>query len=727
MYKATPIAALLAISVIAAVMEAADPGPPSPSPFLRLAIVDKSGSMTADRLNVARTELVRLARQLPPSPSHPFVVIPFDSSVRNVRTFTDLPAMEQFMSSLTAGGGTNIAVGLGQAVDQLKRYPDTPNVCILLYTDGEDGMQDQIAAQEAKLDALFADRQTRGFDQTVVFCKRWQGAGAQLVQQLADRGHARIIDAAELNLVPVTLDPQIGVADVRWLDDKPMTLEIDLDALIAAHGQDSPYNGPPLLLECVTPQADGDIRVPITPADPASAALTIRLPIQPKTALVGGHVQLQFKLGEPQPTYGDESVILPMLTLDRITVPIKIPPTKFRTLVTASIEQIDPGTWTDAIRLQPAFPLRLTLDVSTVDNAAWTCPVPFRLTPQKGTKILDGKDTLLLHGPGKYELALRASGTPTSKPADGRLPEFRVAFRVHPETTPPNVRFEPAEVDFEQSFPAPPPIVTNISARIVAVSQPRWADLRHAISTFDADLAVSVDGPIWPGAKLTVRCPPPVRDLQITPAVLHQGSQMIRLQVLAILPSAPTEDELIFRIVPPAQQGAVRLHADKPFSCSLTSPSPLRLAFSDGSRIPRCFRTIHRKTTHPVQLSVTPILVGLDDPAATEGLGGSIRSSGPLAASTATALPLYRRSNVQITLPPQMKRSFFRDTRIHGEISILPSPESPALVGSTHSIQSTLEAPFKRLLCHLALAVCSLLALFLIARMFLRLRTPAEK
>jgi hypothetical protein len=725
MYRSAPISAFVVAITIGVTIDAGEPAVPSPAPFLRLAIVDTSGSMSGARLDVARNELLRLARQLPPSPSHPFVVIPFNSKVRDVQTFTDLPPMETFLTGLAATGGTNIAAGLARATDQLSRYPDTPNVCILLYTDGQDGSRDQIAAQEAKLDALFADRQTRGLGQTVVFCKRWQGSGAQLVQRLADRGHARIIDAAELNLVPVTLIPHVAVEHVQWLDGGLSTLEVHLNASIRARGQDSAYRGNPLLLECVTPEADGDVRVPITPGTPPTP-FTIRLPVSPKTAIAGGRLEVHFKLAEPTPTHSPDTLLLPMLTLDRITVPVDIPVTKFRSLISASLEQTGLGKWADPLQLKPVFPLRLTLNVSTVDDSAWACPVPFRLTPQAGTQLLDGQDTVLLRGPGKYELTFSITAAPASIAPQTGLPEFQVAFRVHPESVPLNVQFEPAQVDFDETFAAPPPVVTNITARISALSQPHWTDLRHAIATFDADLAVSVNGPISPGTKLAIRCPPPVRDVQITPAVLRQGSQTVRLRLLAVIPPAPARKELVFRILPPVQKGAVRLQADGPFSCTLAGPPAVQLALSDGNGVRQCFRTIHRDTTHPARLSVLPVLIGIDDQTAADGLGGSIRSSGTVAASTLTPLPLYSRANIHLTLPPQTKRSFFRDTRIHGEISVLPYPESPALVGSTHSIQATLEAPFKRLLCHLALATCSLLALFLIVRMFLRLRTPSE-
>ena len=158
--------ALLVAAALPGSVDAADPRwqAASSTAFLRLAILDASSSMEGERLDVARNELFRVARQLPPSKTHPFVIVPFDSDARQVCTFTDLPSMEAFLSDLTSEGGTSIAAGLARAVDELSRYAGARNVYVFLYTDGEDSSEKEIAAQEARLDAIFADRQTKGLE-----------------------------------------------------------------------------------------------------------------------------------------------------------------------------------------------------------------------------------------------------------------------------------------------------------------------------------------------------------------------------------------------------------------------------------------------------------------------------------------------------------------------------------------------------------------------------------
>ena len=703
-----------------------EPARPSAPQFLRLAVVDVSGSMSGERLDVARGELLRLVEQLVPSPAHPLVVVPFESNARPVETLTDLVRAQQYLANLSGGGGTNIASGLAKAISELQRYPNTANVCVFLYTDGEDGMHDQIAAQEAKLDALFADRRTRGLDQTVVFCKRWQGAGAQLVKRLEQSGNARIIDAAELDLVPITLTPHVTVQQARWVKGRPATLEVELAAHVEMHGQDTTYTGGPLHLECRTPNTEGDVQVVLDPPNATPTPVAIRLDLPPEAALAGGQVELQFELSQPVPTHDADRLTLPILTLDQLTVPVDLPVADFRTIIAAQIEQTDPGRWADPVRLEPVFPMRLALQVTAADDdATWTCPVPFRLSPQSGTRLVDGQDTITLHGPGQYELAFSITAKPTNHIAPTGLPEFAVAFRLHPETRPPNVHFDPPEVRFDTELAAPAALLTDISARIVAVGRPRWVDLRQGVAVVDANLAVQVDGPIWPDAELVLQCPPPVRDLAVTPSVLHQGTQTVRLRFLALLPPAPATKELAFQILPPAQQGAVRLRAIHPFTHAFGGPPPVQLALSDGRHVRARFQTSHRDSTRPATLSVVPVVLGLDDQAAAAGLAGTVRASG-LATEHTGNLPLYLASQLQITFPADAPRSFFRDTRRRGQISIAPQPDTPALIGSTHTIQATLEAPFKRLLFQLALAICGLLAFVLLLRMYLRLRMPPE-
>jgi hypothetical protein len=53
---------------------------------------------------------------------------------------------------------------------------------------------------------------------------------------------------------------------------------------------------------------------------------------------------------------------------------------------------------------------------------------------------------------------------------------------------------------------------------------------------------------------------------------------------------------------------------------------------------------------------------------------------------------------------------------------LAPEPDTPAVIGSRYPTELTIQAPFKRLAFRLALAVSCLLAFFVLARMYTRLR-----
>src|SRR5207302_5560441 len=109
-------------------------------------------------------------------------------------------------------------------------YAGAGHVCVLLYTDGDDPDAEGIRRQEDQLDRLFSARSRQGLRQTMVFCKRWEKANADLLARVSKRGHAQVVDAGELRLLPVTLAPAVKVAGARWSRVRPGVLDVDLTA-----------------------------------------------------------------------------------------------------------------------------------------------------------------------------------------------------------------------------------------------------------------------------------------------------------------------------------------------------------------------------------------------------------------------------------------------------------------------------------------------------------------
>jgi hypothetical protein len=107
------------------------------------------------------------------------------------------------------------------------------------------------------------------------------------------------------------------------------------------------------------------------------------------------------------------------------------------------------------------------------------------------------------------------------------------------EVLPPGVSFAPPEVRAVADVPAPPPVPVAITARATGVTPARWVDLTRGMAAFAADVEVRVDGPLPPEAKVLVRSPPGVRALAFRPATIRPGTQTVRFEVEANVPTSP--------------------------------------------------------------------------------------------------------------------------------------------------------------------------------------------
>lgn len=526
-----------------------------------------------------------------------------------------------------------------------------------------------------------------------------------------------------MNLVPLTLKPEVIVRNTRWLDDAPSTLEISLGASIRVLGKKSSHALTPLLLECTSPQAEGNLRTPIPPGQANPTRFTVRLPVAPDRIVSGDPLELEFELAEPQAATSDDGLVLPLLALDRIKVPVDLPRTGFHSVIRASVEQPDPGKWLDPFGLRAAFPIKIELEVASVDGKPWSQLVAFRIIPESGIALVEGDDTTLLGGPGRYEATITMSGEPRDPNSGAGLPEFSVAFHIAPQNVPPNVEFEPPELRIEQDFPAPPPVTTAISARFLRFTPPQWVDVLQGIAVFQADLAVSVAGPLSPGAELVLRCPPAIRDVQITPSTLRPGDQIVRLTLWAELEPAPTGRQLAFRILPPSGRGAVQYDATGPLSCHVTGPPPAQLVLSDGKHVPSRLRATLRDAHRPTGLRVVPVVLHLYDLRAARGLSCSLQAQGPITVSSPAHLAVHVACDLAVGVGQPASASFFRDATVDGVITVSPPAGAAGVVGSRQPVRVRIEAPFKRLAFYLAVAISLVIAIFLIGRMLTKLTT----
>lgn len=680
--------------------------------FCRVIVLDTSGSMTGERIATAKAELLALARQLPPTKDHPLILVPFDSSPHDVATFTDLPAFERHLAKLHAGGGTSIASGLLRALQEVKPYTAAGSVALFLVTDGEDSDRKAIEDAELKLDGVFSIRKKQGLPSSVVFLKRWENANAQLLQKITQRGNARVIDAGEFKLVPVTLTPVVLVLRTAWVKNRPQTLAVECQAKMTLTGIPFDPSLPETLLRCKD-QAAAPTPVTLRIGDPRPVAFRFELPLS-SAAIALGKTTLHFAV-DPIPQFSLKSgVVLPQMPRDHVDVSIDLPPLLFSCTFTGSLAPAASPTWSDALRSKAIMSLILTCTLRYVPDLPWSQPVTVRIKPD-GCRVVSGQDSLQFSRSGTLSLPLSVEAGPLLNGAS----TFSVAMLVQAGAHP-NFAIDPPDIRLAQASPVPPPVVTQIDTNVQSLSEARWCDLTQGIATFDAQVLFSINGPILPDTRLVLLCPSSVRSIAADPAVVHTGSQTVKLTLTAKLPAAPGIETLDIKIQAPPPVGAVRYAPPKSITLCIAGPPAVQLALlnPDGATP----SVTIRDRDAPVMLTGIPVLLSPGDASLAAGLSALVRGAPVLGNQTHGPFPV----NVPVVLPLVLQdpgSSFFFDQVITQDIDVLPSQPSPALIGSQQPCTVTFEAPFKRILFYAASALSGIILVILLIRVFLR---PAE-
>jgi uncharacterized protein YegL len=694
---------VFALLVVAASSAMAQMAPPS---TVRAVVLDTSGSMNGERINTAKAEILSLAKQLPPSKDNPIVIIPFHEVPHSVGTFTDLPTFETHLAKLTAAGDTSIASGLDQAVKELRKFRKTSNVCLLLYTDGEDDDATGIGAAEKKLDALFADRSRQNL-QSLLFCKRWENANAKLLANLTKSGNVKIIDAGQLKVVPVTLTPTVKVLRATWAKTKPLSLELRCQAQIALSGMPFDPSFPTATLKCTAPGATLKPTI-LCPGDPKPTLFTVQLSL-PTEVVAAGKTVVPFTIaGTGQPAIKN-GVVLPQLAASRLDIPVDLPPLAFDVKFSATLKTAKAPTWSDPLRGKPVQHLTLTCIVLSEPDIPWPQPLNFRIKPD-GCRLLSAKDTLPFQGPGTLSLpvSLEADNPPAGS-------TFSVALLVQADL-PAGFSVKPPDLRLTNHCPLPMTVDTKIAAKVQSISETVWTDLVQGLATFYADVTFDVKGPIPPNTQLTLVCPPTIRKIDVKPTTLSSGTQTLRLTIQARFPAAFKATQFEITTQPPAPAGAVRFLSPSPLKLKAIAPPPVQLALSGGSAgNPEVTVT---DPSAPIVITGTPVLLSHDAAINPTGVTAIIRTGPLLGSQTSAPAPLNAPLALPLTLAAR-STSFFFDATIEEDIDIVPSQSSPALVGSRQRCTVTVEAPFKRVFFYGAAALALIVVAFLVVRSLL--------
>ena len=198
----------LALSVVVALVGAALADAPKPKPAPRepgalVLVIDRSGSMQGPKMEAVKTAAKAVISAMHPDDT--IAIVGFDSEatvyVQPTRS-SNRTQINKDIDRLTAGGGTNIFPGLGQAAEQLRPLKATRKHVILL-SDGEaptDGIADLVKEMRK--------------DKITISTVAVDGADEKLLQDISTQGGGRFQKVTDLKTLSQTYVRELAFASL---------------------------------------------------------------------------------------------------------------------------------------------------------------------------------------------------------------------------------------------------------------------------------------------------------------------------------------------------------------------------------------------------------------------------------------------------------------------------------------------------------------------------------
>lgn len=207
------------------------------APTNLVVVLDRSGSMSGDRLAHARKALCDIVERL--SPSDTFGLVTFDDEVEvNIPAgpVTDREAIQRVIKAITPRGSTDLAAGLVRGLQEARRLESLAGVRVLLVSDGHAN----VGVTDADVVGKFAAKQLEhrittstlgmglGYDEILLSAIARQGAGNEHFAEEADTAAGVIAkECGELLSqrflsCRLTVTPANGVTGMRVLNEATM-------------------------------------------------------------------------------------------------------------------------------------------------------------------------------------------------------------------------------------------------------------------------------------------------------------------------------------------------------------------------------------------------------------------------------------------------------------------------------------------------------------------------
>jgi hypothetical protein len=696
--------------------------------LLRVVVLDVSGSMDeADtkglsRLGTARKEIEESLAQLPASNKAPVVLVPFCDKIREdfERIYFSTKAMEDVLDRIKASGRTNIAAGLGRAIERINQLGLAKNLVVYLYSDGEHntGSKKLLEQQEDNLDRLFGFRASKGLSQTVVV-KRWGGVIGKLVARLQKNPHVKVVDAGQLELRTVTLAPSAKIPALKWHDAASSLATVQLDVTVANRSGLALPGKTTIKISCPLPGSrwlNEPSMVVTGPTQTQTFGLVVKL--DPKKLNLVKDYSLPLRFHWPDRITTDRSLLLPLV--NPIQVYCVLPASQLRPEVTISANLCERGKprWDDMDKCIVVWPMRLQLETTTKPSVAWSEQIKLNTYGLNGVEvtpndpiILQGQsrevdinltkkiplDQVLQRKPVKLEIELRAANTPRTL----ALSSMRIVSTIQIEL--------------------PAIQLTRIHQRISFVGKPQWADLTKGLVSVPVELAISSHGIVAPGTVLSlVPCKDVVR-VDGTPVTIYPGQHTVDIILTGRVDAAGSQVKWPLQLKPPRPSYGVRYLEPQPVTVSFTAPGPVQAVLSNKAGILASCAYRGNKPQRTVSGTGCVKLAGAFAQCAVANLRikGLLRGHLHGKGFSVAGLDDWVSWSMQ-PKNPDISVKLWRDVTVTGNLVVLPENAAPgAMLGSVIDITITYEALYKKVALYLTVGLVVVLVgtlLFCLAR-----------
>lgn len=223
------------------------------TPSTLIVVLDRSGSMSGDRLDGAKRALLSLVDRL--SPTDRFGLVTFDDQVRvdvPAGTLTDKAAVKARIDHVRPGGCTNLSAGYLRGLQEARRVAGDAGATVLLVSDGHANAGITDADKLASVATTYAQRHVTtstlgyglGYDEHLLTAVTKGGRGNEHFAEDPDTATALIAEevtgllSQTIQAASLTIEMSPHVRGVRLANDLQVTpvdqgLQVELGSLWA--------------------------------------------------------------------------------------------------------------------------------------------------------------------------------------------------------------------------------------------------------------------------------------------------------------------------------------------------------------------------------------------------------------------------------------------------------------------------------------------------------------